>query len=195
MGPLNFNMDFRINLPVCEKTLAGIWIGFVWNRSIYIVLLSYYTFWQFRKRGVFWSIFVLENLARVKRNERRAWRFPSPSATSCFRAAISPPPAPQRTLWWGQGLSARKGREKGTPRRWEATWLGFALSVQTGRKLSGQQLESPCPQPPQEDVFFLRIVWNSDLWIPPWSLVLLKIVLDTFLRCYFIDNTEHLVKD
>ena len=58
-----------------------------------------------------------------------------------------------------------------------------------------QQLESRCPPTPQEDVFFLRIVWNSDLWIPPWALVLLKIVLDTFLRCYFIDNTEHLEKD
>lgn len=65
------------------------------------------------QRGVFWSIFVLENLVRVKRNERKAWRFPSPSATSCFRAAISPPPAPQRTLWWGRGCLHERARRRG----------------------------------------------------------------------------------
>ena len=125
------------------------WVLWLLTLTIFWIPLPFhYTFRQFRKRGV-WSIFVLQNLVRVKRNERKAWRFPSPSVTSRFRAALSPPPAPRRTLWWGQGAVGAKGQGEGdaTHRRSDLTWLCIKCP-NLGRKLSGQQLESPCPAAP-----------------------------------------------
>ena len=157
---------------------------------------------------------------RFEHNERKARRFPSPSFTSGkyltlflfqmsdFRGALSnregslqaaQPRAPQRTLWQGQGAAGVKGQPGvwGGPRGRNATEMGSGLTwlwIKSVQTWAGSSWGSSWIQA-AEDVFFPRIVWNSDLWIPPWFLALLKIVLDMFLCCYFIDNTEHLVTD
>ena len=98
-----------------------------------------------------WSIFVLETLVRVKGNERKDWRFPSPSVTSCFRAALSPPHAPRRTLG-GRGLSARKGGEgAATQIRSEGTRLCIVSKLGLESPVNPP---APPPNPPRRCVLF-----------------------------------------